>query len=227
MRVTFPRTILAQRYLSFGDPIRTIEEYRRNFGNRCNRRHCEFISIFNLIRNSFATISQTASSQARAVPPSPSPPSVPLRAVDLSLDLFQRPPTSPLSLVVPGSHSFRYISLMELPYRSPPLPTPCSILLQPLYPSPTPRLLLYRCRFLVPFTRLISRYLRLPSSMYSDTPSWSPPLHLRRPFILICSAKFLEKTTISPTETQPAGDDYFTIEAPGRLLYSSYYTLDR
>jgi len=65
--------------------------YSRSFENRCNQRHYEFISIFNLIRNSFATIFQPASS-----------PADPLREVDLSLDLFQRPPTSPLSLMAPA-----------------------------------------------------------------------------------------------------------------------------
>lgn len=112
-----------------------VQRELRATGNRCNRRHCEFISIFNLIRNSFATISQTAPPP----PPLRLTDAVPLslslilsssvaslRPVDLSLDLFQQPPTSSLSLVAPASHSFRYISLMELPYRSlsPPLSNP-------------------------------------------------------------------------------------------------------
>lgn len=131
------------------------------------RRHREFISIFNLIRNSFATISQTVSSPARFLFPSFSPPPLihpsvaSLRAVDLSLDLFQRPPTSPLSLVAPASRA-----LLPLYF---PHGASLSLTPTPFFPSSfnSPRFLLpYRCRFPVPFTRNLStRYLlRLPWS---------------------------------------------------------------
>lgn len=57
MRVTFPEAILA-RISVLHWPDSSDRGYSGGFGNRFNRRHCEFIWIFNLIRNSFATISQ-------------------------------------------------------------------------------------------------------------------------------------------------------------------------
>lgn len=149
MRVTFPGAILA-RISVLQWPDSRWSSYSRRFENRCNRRHCEFISIFNLIRNSFATIFQPASSPADR-----------LREVDLSLDLFQ---TSHVFAISHGTqrHPFRYISLMELPYRSPLSSSSLNHLLS--FSS-------YRCRFPVPFIRLISRYLlRLPSPTLGDTP---------------------------------------------------------
>lgn len=135
-----------------------------------------------------------------------------LRPVDLSLDLFQRPPTSPLSLVAPASHSFRYISLMELPYRSlSPSPFPSSF---------NPSILAPAISLQIPRT-FYTTYLPLSATVtfvhvaILASGSFSPPFAPHRPFTLICSAKFSEKTTISATEMQPAGDDYFTIDNRG------------
>lgn len=194
---------------------RVQEELRKSM----HRRHREFISIFNLIRNSFATISQTAPSPARAVPSSLPPPSPPTpfrrplprgRFVSRSFSatsyvsaISRGTSVALLPLYFPHGAS---LSLIPLP------PDPSSILPQALYPRLSP----YRCRFPVPFTRLISRYLlRLPSSMYNDTPSWVSSFHTPPRFTLICSAKFSEKTTMPSTEAQPAGDDYFTIDNRG------------
>lgn len=142
MRITSLGTISWLGYLSSSDPIRVIE-VQQELENRCNRRHCEFISIFNLIRNSFATIFHSASS-----------PVDPLREVDLSLDLFQ---TSYVSAI---SHS---TSVSPLPLY---FPHRASLSLTSLFflSQPFPSFSSYRCRFSAPFTRLISCYLLpLPS----------------------------------------------------------------
>lgn len=172
MRITFLRAILARICPSVTRFV--WSRYSRSFENRCNRRHCKFISIFNLIRNSFATIFQPGSSPAN-----------PLREVDLSLDLFQRPPTSPLSLMAPASPLPLYfphgasLSLTSLFFLSQPLPSFSS----------------YRCRFSVPFTRLISCYLPRYFRLCSDSPL------LSHTTILICSTKFSEKMTVSSPDT--------------------------
>lgn len=157
-----------------------------------------------------------------APPPLPQPPSVaPLRAVDLSLDLFQRPPTSPLSLVVPASHSFRYISLMELPYRSPPSPSL-------FHPSSTP------------LSSALAISLQIPRTFYTTY----LPLSATVTFVRVQRYSLLVPSFRSPSfvpQNSPRKRRYrrqkrspramiilrSTTEASGRLLYSSYYTLDR
>lgn len=110
----------------------------------------------------------------------------PLREVDLSPDLFQRPPTSPLSLMALASplplyfpHGASLSLTSSLYFLSQPLPSFSS----------------YRCRFSVPFTRLISRYLlRVTFAHVAILPS-------SRTAILICSTKFTEKITLPSPDT--------------------------
>lgn len=110
----------------------------------------------------------------------------PVREVDLSLDLFQRPPTSPLSLMAPPCHPLPLyfphgasLSLTSFP----------SILLALAVSLQIRRYLLHDLSPAICYGYLRPR---------SDTPPSQPR---PRTATLICSAKFSEKATISPVDT--------------------------
>jgi len=170
--------------------------------NRCNRRHREFISIFNLIRNSFATIPQLLSLSPLPLPPGVASPPVLFHHctlhVDSSLDLFQRPPTqrsllSPVAVASPLPLYFPHGASLSLTL---PLPSPSSLSslnFSLSRPSRAPRRL--PRTFYTTYLPLSATVIPSPSQRYLHPPLGVP--RRQRPSALICSAKFPEKDGIS------------------------------